>query len=298
MVVCAHELGVELDAVRNMNTSTEKVPNTSPTAASSGSDLNGQAVKAACRKIMDRIRPLAARMLACSEGLSGELRFEGGQVWHPDSSGQRISFASLCQQAWVEQISLSAAGYYSTPGIAYDHSTGQGTPFFYFAYGAAITEVEISCLTGEYRILRADILHDAGDSLVPSIDLGQVEGAYVQGLGWLSNEELLFNRQGRLLTYSPSTYKIPAMGDIPTDFRVGLLQHAPQEEVIHGSKAVGEPPFMLAISLVTALRMAICSAGASGEAELALPATYEAVLRAIAHQRGQTVSARNDVVIA
>jgi xanthine dehydrogenase molybdopterin-binding subunit B len=278
MAVCAHELGISLDSVRVMHTSTEKVPNTSPTAASSGSDLNGQAVRIACATLVDRLRPLAQRMLGVDSGTS--VLFQGGFVSLQNDSSTRLPFSQLCNQAWVEQISLSATGYYRTPGIAYDEEKGRGTPFFYFAYGAAITEVELSTLTGEYRIVRTDILHDVGDSISPDIDKGQVEGAYVQGIGWISGEELLYTPQGKLLTYAPSTYKIPAAGDIPLDFHVHLLPKATQDGVIHGSKAVGEPPFMLGISLLTALRHGIASVGGN-EVQLRIPATTEAVLRAV-----------------
>ena len=281
MAVCAHELGIPMSSVRVMHTSTEKVPNTSPTAASSGSDLNGQAVRLACVTLVDRLRPLAARMLNVTEE---EVVFADGAVRSSGEPHNHVPFAQLCNQAWVEQISLSATGYYRTPGIAYDEEKGRGTPFFYYAYGGAITEVEISTLTGEYRIMRTDILHDVGDSISVDIDRGQVEGAYVQGVGWLSGEELLYNRDGRLLTYAPSTYKIPASGDVPLEFHVELLSKARQDGVIHGSKAVGEPPFILGISVLTALRHAISSIG-NKEVALRVPATQESVLRAVCAQQ-------------
>ncbi|MEC8276334.1 MAG: xanthine dehydrogenase molybdopterin binding subunit [Myxococcota bacterium] len=277
ITICAHNLGVPVSWVRNMHTSTEKVPNTSPTAASSGSDLNGAAVKIACDTLLSRLRPLAQRMLNSAD--SESIIFAQGQVWHPSMPAKQISFPELCNQAWVEQISLSATGYYRTPGIAYDHSVGQGTPFFYFAYGAAITEVSVNTLTGEYRITRVDILHDVGESLIPAIDKGQVEGAFAQGIGWLSTEELRTHNDGRLLTHSPSTYKIPAFGDLPKDFRVNLLKNAPQNNVIHGSKAVGEPPFVLAISLVTALQHALSTPDRL--VPIQMPCTSEQVLKVI-----------------
>jgi xanthine dehydrogenase large subunit len=196
-----------------------------------------------------------------------------------------VPFAALAQRCWAEKVSLSATGYYATPGIGYDRDAGRGTPFFYYAYGAAVTEVEVHGLTGQHGVRRVDVLHDCGDSLVPSIDKGQVEGAYVQGLGWLTVEEVLYDKAGRGLTVGPSTYKIPACGDVPADFRVDLLPSAAQEGVIFGSKAVGEPPFMLAIGVVTALRHAIAAFGA-GQVDLRLPATHENVLRAIEALRG------------
>jgi xanthine dehydrogenase large subunit len=184
----------------------------------------------------------------------------------------------------VEQVSLSSTGYYSTPGIEYDHATGRGTPFFYFAYGVCITEVEICGLTGEMRIRRVDILHDVGNSLVPAIDIGQIEGAFIQGIGWLTDEEVLYGADGRCRTVGPSTYKVPSIGDVPTDFRVRMLDRAPQPGVIGGSKAVGEPPFMLAISVLSALKDAISSYGGK-EVSLAIPATPESILRAVVDQK-------------
>ena len=291
MAVCAHELGISMEHVRVMHTSTEKVPNTSPTAASSGSDLNGQAVRIACATLIERLRPLAARILGVD---SADVQFANDVVQSAIDSTVYMPFAQLCNQAWVEQISLSATGYYRTPGIAYDEAKGRGTPFFYFAYGAAITEIELSTLTGEYRIVRTDILHDVGDSLSADIDKGQVEGAYVQGVGWLTGEELLYNKDGRLLTYAPSTYKIPASGDVPLAFHVELLSNARQDSVIHGSKAVGEPPFILGISVLTALHHAITSI-AKKEVELRVPATTESVLRAV-YAQTQTVDPDNTLI--
>jgi xanthine dehydrogenase large subunit len=280
LAICAHELGVPLSSVRMMHTATDKVPNTSATAASSGTDLNGQAVRHACSELRDRLRGIAASMLGLDHGSSSELRFEGGRIQLEDGRG--LDFAAVAQQAWLEQCSLSATGYYRTPGIKYDRDAGRGKPFHYFAYGASVSEVEICGLTGESRVLRVDILHDVGDSLVPSIDKGQVEGGFVQGLGWLTTEELVWNERGYLLTHSPSTYKIPASGDVPEDFRVTLLEDARQDDVIHGSKAVGEPPLMLAISVVTALRQAIHSfADTEHPLELDVPVTAERILRAV-----------------
>jgi xanthine dehydrogenase large subunit len=285
--VCAQELGVPTAAVRIMDTATDKVPNTSATAASSGSDLNGQAVREACEVLRERLRGVAAELLGLAEAQAEALRFCGGAITHP-SSARSLTFAEVATAAWLRRVPLSATGFYATPGVAYDHATGSGTPFFYYAYGAAVCEVEVNGLTGEHRMLRADLLHDVGDSLVPTIDRGQVEGAFVQGVGWLTCEEVLVTADGHPVTLGPSTYKIPAVGDVPLDFRVELLQGAPQPGVIGGSKAVGEPPFMLAIAVVTALRHAIAGFGAGPgtmEVELALPATPEAILRAVERQR-------------
>ncbi len=280
LAVCAHELGVALAQIRAMPTATDKVPNTSATAASSGSDLNGMAVQAACAELRERVRPLAAELLGGVDPAA--VCFSGGAARGP--GGRSVPWSELARTAWMRRISLSAAGYYATPGIAYDRAAGRGKPFHYFAYGAAVTEVELSGLTGEHRVLRVDILHDVGSSLVPTIDVGQIEGGYIQGLGWLTCEELVSDAKGRLITHGPSTYKIPAIGDCPEDFRVALLERADQEHTIHGSKAVGEPPFMLALSVVAALRHAIAGFGA-GEVELAIPCTPEAILRAVERQR-------------
>jgi xanthine dehydrogenase large subunit len=301
MAIAAHELGVPMAAVRAMPTSTEKVPNTSATAASSGADLNGQAVKAASAEIRERMRPVAAKLLEVGPERAGDIRFEAGYVGLP--GGDRATFAEVAEACWVERVSLSATGFYATPGVHYDAATGRGRPFYYYAYGAAVTEVEVSGLTGEHRVRRVDILHDVGASLVPSIDIGQVEGGYVQGLGWLTMEEVLFAPDGRGLTTGPSTYKIPAVGDVPVDFHVKLLERAPQPGVIHGSKAVGEPPLMLAISAVTALRHAISAFGPPGyEVDLAPPCTPEAILRAIeiqrSHATGQAVGMAQRVAAA
>ncbi len=276
--IAADAFGVPPSAVRVMTTATDKVPNTSATAASSGSDLNGAAVARACSTIVGRMSQVACELLGVRDPM--QLRFDEGEVRAPD--GRSMSFADLALACWVRQVSLSAAGFYATPGIAYDPVRGRGRPFFYFAFGGALSEVEVNRLTGEYRVLRVDILHDVGDPLVPSIDRGQIEGAFVQGMGWLTCEELRHDHLGRLLTHGPSTYKIPSAGDVPLDFRVDLLDHASNPRVVRGSKAVGEPPFMLALSVVGALRAAIQAFREHPEpVNLLLPATPEAVLRAI-----------------
>ncbi|MEZ4241057.1 MAG: xanthine dehydrogenase molybdopterin binding subunit [Myxococcota bacterium] len=275
VAVCADIFGIRPDDVRAMPTSTEKVPNTSATAASSGSDLNGQAVREACEAVRARMATVAGARLGAEPD---ELVFAGGEVTAP--SGDTVAFADLARQCWVEQVSLSATGFYRTPGIAYDRAAGAGTPFFYFAYGVALAEVELCCLTGEHRVRRIDVVHDVGDSLVPSIDVGQVEGALVQGMGWLTGEDVLYGPDGAVRTLGPSTYKVPAAGDVPLDLRVELLPDAAQPGTIGGSKAVGEPPFMLAIAVWNALRDAVRAAGRP-EPELARPATPEALLRAL-----------------
>ena len=280
MTICSHELGVPLNRVRLMTTSTEKVPNTSATAASSGSDLNGEAVRRACVTLRERLRPIAAELLGVTD--AEKIVFADGQVYVPDREGCSVAFEAVTGSAYMNQISLATTGYYRTPGIVYDASVGRGKPFHYFAYGGAVTELELNGLTGEHRILRADILHDVGSSLVPSIDRGQVEGAYIQGVGWLTCEELIYDSAGVLRTHSPDTYKIPAIGDAPIDFNVALLDHAPQHDVVHGSKAVGEPPFVLGISVVNAMRHAVGGFRTTKkEVALGIPCTPEAILRAV-----------------
>lgn len=278
LAICAHELGVPLSRIRMMPTATDKVPNTSATAASSGSDLNGQAVRHAAETIRERLRPVAAALLGAGEAEASAIRFEDGRAILGERS---VPFEEVAGRAYLDQVPLSATGYYRTPDLHWDSKAGRGRPFHYFAFGMAVVEVEVSGLTGEMRILRADILHDVGASLVPSIDRGQVEGGFVQGLGWLTTEELTWDDAGRLLTHGPSTYKIPALGDVPEDLRVALLERAPQERVIHGSKAVGEPPFMLAIGVVSALRQAVAAFGPGRDQPLRLPATAESLLRGI-----------------
>jgi xanthine dehydrogenase large subunit len=281
--VVATELGVPVERVRVSTTDTSKVPNTSATAASSGSDLNGKAAQAAARTIRDRLAVFAAGRRGVAPDT---VRFEGGKV-HVD--GAAIDLTALARDAYGARIQLSATGYYRTPLIHWDRGTLSGRPFFYFAYGAAVSEVAVDTLTGETRLLRVDILHDVGRSLNPAIDLGQIEGGFLQGTGWLTSEELWWNDRGELKTHAPSTYKIPTARDWPVDARVQLLADAAnREDTIFGSKAVGEPPFMLAISVLHAIRDAVAACGApAAHVELPAPATPEAVLRAIDRLRGE-----------
>jgi xanthine dehydrogenase large subunit len=275
--VVASELGVPLSAIRISSTDTSKVPNTSATAASSGSDLNGMAARDAARTIRLRL----VDYLCETHGVApGDVTFADGNV----SLGTRLmSFREVVAAAYLARISLSSTGYYRTPKIFWDKAAMSGRPFFYFAYGAAVAEVAIDTLTGETQLLRVDILHDVGSSLNPAVDIGQVEGGFLQGVGWLTSEELYWNTQGQLRTHAPSTYKIPAASDWPAVANVALLERAPnREETIHRSKAVGEPPLMLAISVLHAIRDACAAALPAGaEVDLPAPATPEAVLRAI-----------------
>ncbi len=283
--VAMRELGVTAEVVRVMKTQTDKVPNTSATAASSGSDLNGQAVRAACVELRERLAPIAAELLGAESQMpipESAVVFERGVVRAPQAPGYEIPFARVVDRAYMKQVQLSATGFYRTPGIGYDKAKGKGKPFYYFASGAAVSEVEVDGLTGMKRVRRVDILHDVGESLNPAIDRGQIEGAFVQGMGWLTAEELKWNAEGRLLTHSASTYQIPSIGDAPERFHVELLENAAQHGVIHGSKAVGEPPLMLAISVREAIREAISAFGVpGGEIALPSPATHEAIRAAV-----------------
>ncbi len=283
--IAMRELGIPADSIRVMRTQTDKVPNTSATAASSGSDLNGAAVRAACILLRERLSPVAAELIGAESTLTipeGAVMFENGVARAPQVPGVTVTFARVVELAYMKQISLSANGFYRTPGIGYDKSKGRGKPFYYFAYGAAVSEVEVDGYTGMKRVLAVDILHDVGESLNPGVDRGQIEGGFVQGMGWLTGEELKWGKDGRLLTHSASTYQIPSIGDAPERFLVALLENASQDGVVHGSKAVGEPPLMLAISVREAIRDAIAAFGArGGEVPLPSPATHEAILAAI-----------------
>jgi len=275
--VVADELGVGLDQVRIMPTSTEKVPNTSPTAASAGSDMNGKAAEAAARTIKERMARVAAAHLG---GRARSAVFEGGRVRVGERS---LSFREVASLAHRERVSLSSTGHYRTPLVHWDRETFRGRPFYYFSWGAAVSEVEIDTLTGEYRVRRVDILHDCGGSINPAVDRGQVEGGFVQGMGWLTTEELWWDGAGRLATHAPSTYKIPACSDVPEDFRVTLrLDTENQLPTVRRSKAVGEPPLMLAISVFHALKDAVAAAGDHRlSPRLDAPATPERVLLAV-----------------
>ncbi len=275
--VVADAFAVDPDHVRITRTSTGKVPNTSATAASSGSDLNGMAALDACRQIRDRLTAFAARHWSVAEET---VAFTPAGV----AVGARtVPFPDLVRAAYMERVHLSAAGFYRTPDIHWDREAGKGRPFYYYAYGAACSEVSVDTLTGEYRVERTDILHDAGRSLNPAIDLGQVEGAFVQGMGWLTTEELWWDGDGRLKTHAPSTYKIPLASDRPRVMNVALADWAENPEpTIRRSKAVGEPPFMLAVSVFEALSMAVASVAGYRECpRLDAPATPERVLAAI-----------------
>jgi len=274
--VVAQEFGVDISRVKITATSTDKVPNATQTAASSGSDLNGMAAKKAAGEIRKRMSEVAARLW---QGEAAKVRFADGKV---HVAGREIEFAEVAKKCFFERVSLSSTGYFATPKITWDRETATGRPFLYFAYGAACSEVMVDTLTGEMKVLRVDILHDVGASLNPAIDIGQIEGGFVQGMGWLTTEELVFDSEGRLQTHAPSTYKIPTAFDVPEEFRVKLWEtKGNREPTIYRSKAVGEPPLMLAISVYSAIYHAIASLRPGVIPHLDAPATPEVILRAV-----------------
>jgi xanthine dehydrogenase large subunit len=287
--IAAQSLGLPESAIRVMPPRTDKIPNTSATAASAGTDLNGAAVMDACAQLKARLASVAAGLIGANPA---DVGFADGRI---SAAGKDLPFAEVIEAAYRQRIALFAQGYYRTPEIHYDPKTMQGHPFYYFAYGAAVSEVEIDDFTGEYRVLRVDILHDVGESISPLVDRGQVEGGFIQGVGWLTLEELVWDAQGRLMTNGASTYKLPAWSELPEQFNVEFLSRAAEPGVVFGSKAVGEPPLMLAISVREALRDAIAAFGHGGVVALDSPATPErvfwAVRRARAHQPAPQLTA-------
>ncbi|MBD9631390.1 xanthine dehydrogenase molybdopterin binding subunit [Pseudomonas sp. PDM19] len=279
--VVAEVFQVDIDRVQITATNTDKVPNTSPTAASSGADLNGKAAQNAAETLKQRLVEFAAKHWKVTEE---DVEFRNNQVRVRD---QILPFEVLVQQAYFGQVSLSSTGFYRTPKIFYDRSQARGRPFYYFAYGVSCSEVIVDTLTGEYKMLRSDILHDVGASLNPAIDIGQVEGGFVQGMGWLTMEELVWNAKGKLMTNGPASYKIPAIADMPIDLRVKLVENRknPEQTVFH-SKAVGEPPFMLGISVFCAIKDAVASlADYRAQPQIDAPATPERVLWGVEQMR-------------
>ncbi|MFY9923139.1 MAG: xanthine dehydrogenase molybdopterin binding subunit [Opitutaceae bacterium] len=287
--VAMRELGLPETSVRVMPTVTDKVPNTSATAASSGADLNGAAVRNACITLRERLAPVAAALLAKKAAArveAADVEFADGRV-SVRGSDVSVKIADVCRKAHEDRVSMSTTGYYATPGIHWDWSNASGRPFQYFVCGAAVAEVEVDGHNGMHRVVRVDAVHDVGDSLNPGVDLGQIEGGLVQGIGWLTREELLWDKQGRLLTHSASTYQIPALSDAPVEMHITPLPRAAQEGTIHGSKASGEPPLMLAFSVREAIRDAVAAFGTrGGEVPLASPATCEAIFSAIKRRLG------------
>ncbi len=274
--IVADELGIPFARVLATASDTSKVPNASATAASAGTDLNGRAAQFAARHVRDNLAAFVCGLDGCG---AGAIRFHDGQVSSPKTTR---TFEEVVGMAYANRIQLWSDGFYRTPKIHYDKTTLTGRPFYYFAYGAACTEVAIDTLTGESRVLAVDILHDVGHSINPGIDIGQIEGGFVQGMGWLTTEQLVWNDKGYLATHAPSTYKIPTAGDVPAHFKVDLWPEANREDNVFGSKAVGEPPFMLAISVYEALKDAVARARADGSlVRLTAPATAEHVLQAL-----------------
>ncbi|WP_061242521.1 xanthine dehydrogenase molybdopterin binding subunit [Ectopseudomonas composti] len=286
--VVAEVFQVDIERIQITATNTDKVPNTSPTAASSGADLNGMAAKNAAETIKQRLVDFLVREYKVTPE---DVEFRNGQVRVRDHF---LSFEEMIQKAYFGQVSLSSTGFYRTPKIYYDRDKAAGRPFYYYAYGVACVEVLVDTLTGEYRMLRGDILHDVGDSLNPAIDIGQVEGAFVQGMGWLTMEELVWNAKGKLMTCGPASYKIPAIADMPIDLRVKLVENRknPEDTVFH-SKAVGEPPFMLGIAAWCALKDAVASlADYKVQPQIDAPATPERVLWGVEQMRKLKATAK------
>jgi len=284
--VVAHELGIDLSHVRSTAADTSKVANTSATAASTGSDLNGKAAQDAARQIRSRLAQFAATKFG---GRPDDVVFANDTV---KVSGNVIAFPELIQQAYQARIQLWSDGFYATPKLHWDRRTMNGRPFLYFAYGAAVSEVIVDTLTGEWKLTRADLLHDAGESINPAIDIGQIDGGFIQGMGWLTMEELWWNGEGVLMTHAPSTYKIPAVNDCPADFRTTLFANSNAEDTIFRSKATGEPPLLLAFSVFFAIRDAIASVGRYRiNPPLDAPATGETIMKAVEALRGEVAAA-------
>ena len=275
--VAADGLGIPVQWVRVTATDTQKVPNASATAASSGADINGAAINNACDQLRARLAPVAARLMGCD---ASQVKFSGGLATDGQPGGKSVPWAQLIKQAWLDRVGLGITGFYMTPEIQYDFMTLQGRAFYYFCYGAAVTEVEIDTRTGEWWLQAVDIVHDAGRSINPAIDRGQIEGAYIQGMGWLTMEECIWDKKGKLLTHGPSTYKIPVAGDVPEHFKVSLFDGQNVKPTPHRSKAVGEPPLMLALSAYFALRDAVAASAPGQLLSMDAPATPERILLA------------------
>ena len=283
--VCADGLGISVDKVRVTATDSQKVPNASATSASSGADINGAAIMNATAQMRERLQPVAARLLGCD---ASAVTFADNAA---HGGGKSVAWADLTKQAWLDRVGLSVTGFYMTPEIKYDFTTLNGRAFYYYCYGAAVSEVEIDTATGEWWLRAVDIVHDVGQSINPAIDRGQIEGAYVQGMGWLTMEECIWDKKGKLLTHGPSTYKIPVAGDVPEHFNVSLFANQNNKPTPFRSKATGEPPLMLALSSFFALRDAVGAAGGHrGVVSLDAPATPERILLACERARATASS--------
>jgi len=282
-MIASLELGINPEFIRINATSTSKVPNTSATAASSGSDMNGMAVKNAIGTLKSRLADVAANLLRekfPGSKLNNEgLIFESNFIFNPSDPEKKISFTDAVNAAYHDRVSLSATGFYKTPDIFFNNDTNKGAPFYYYSFGMAVSEVLVDVLTGQHKLLRTDIIQDAGDSIDEEIDKGQILGGFIQGVGWCTTEEIKWDGSGRLLTHSPDTYKIPTVNDIPEEIRIEIMKNVPNPGTIHHSKAIGEPPFMLAFSVWLAIKDVISAVGNHRlEPGFALPATGEVIL--------------------
>ena len=290
--IASAELGINHTKIKVNATNTSKVPNTSATAASAGTDLNGMAVKNAIDQLKSRIATLSASQFSIDNedkpSLAEDILFENDFLIDGKNPDRKLAFSEMMLRANLNQVSLSAAGFYKTPDVGWDKVKGWGKPFNYFAFGMCVSEVMVDTLTGYYKNLRTDILHDAGDSINPGLDIGQVEGGYIQGVGWCTTEECKRDDKGNLLNHSPDTYKIPSVQDIPIDFRTSLLQKAPNPNAIRKSKAIAEPPFMHGLATWLAIKDAISAVGNhKQEPHFKLPATNEVILLSIDQLLGQ-----------
>ncbi len=284
--VCADGLGITVDKVRITATDSQKVPNASATSASSGADINGAAIMNATAQMRERLKPVAARMLGCN---ADEVTFANNQL---HGGGKSVNWSDVTKQAWLDRVGLSVTGFYMTPEIKYDFTTLNGRAFYYYCYGAAVSEVEIDTRTGEWWLKGVDIVHDVGRSINPAIDKGQIEGAYIQGMGWLTMEECIWDKKGKLLTHGPSTYKIPVAGDVPEHFNVSLFDNANLKPTPFNSKATGEPPLMLGLSAFFALKDAVAaSAGHKAVVRMEAPATPERILLACEKAKADAAAA-------
>ncbi len=284
--VCADGLGISVDKVRITATDSQKVPNASATSASSGADINGAAIMNATAQMRERLKPVAARMLGCS---AEEVTFANNQL---HVGGKSVNWSDVTKQAWLDRVGLSVTGFYMTPEIKYDFTTLNGRAFYYYCYGAAVSEVEIDTRTGEWWLKAVDIVHDVGRSINPALDKGQIEGAYIQGMGWLTMEECIWDKKGKLLTHGPSTYKIPVAGDVPEHFKVSLFDNANLKPTPFNSKATGEPPLMLGLSAFFALKDAVAaSADHKAVVRMEAPATPERILLACEKAKADAASA-------
>jgi xanthine dehydrogenase large subunit len=286
--IVAQEMGVKYEQVLMAPTSTDKNINTSPTAASAGTDLNGNAALDACRRIRKRIAQVAAAMLEKKEdGLAADpssLLFENGEVVDTRQPKRRLIFEEVVRRAYELRVDLGERGFYATPGVDFNRDTGRGTPFLYFTNGVACSEVRIDRFTGEVTVTRTDLIMDAGRMINPGIDRGQVVGGFVQGMGWVTTEQLYYDEKGRLISCSPTTYKIPAVTDLPEVFNVRFLENDANRVSLHRSKAVGEPPLLLGVSVWLAVKNALSYAGSP---KLSLPATGERVLLALSEAQAR-----------